>query len=172
LLRAAPAVTTVPVRGNVDTRLRKLRDGQFDAMILAAAGIRRLGLWSDEMTLLSVDEMLPAPGQGALAIEAAMDGPFSDVWAALDDANLRSCIDAEREFVRRIGADCKTPAGCYCRREVDGFAFSAMICSPDGGQLVRCVLRAQNSAEGIAERAADDLLRRGGSDILAQLKHA
>lgn len=170
LLRAAPGLIPTPVRGNIDTRLQKLREGQFDAMILAAAGIRRLGSWSEEMSLLTVDEMLPAPGQGALAVEAPVDSPFADILSKLDNAVLRRCIDIEREFVRLIGADCKTPAGCYCRHEGSELTFSAMICSPDGKQLVRCDLQRPPAAPDIARQAADDLLQRGGSEILSQLK--
>ncbi len=114
-----PDVQLVELRGNVDTRLAKLDAGEVDALVLAAAGLRRLGIERDDAVMLPVDMCLPAAGQGIVAIEGRGDDPaVRDACAALDDPAARACLAAEREFLARIGGGCTVPAGALC--EVHG----------------------------------------------------
>ena len=119
-------VEVVSVHGNVDTRLRKLAAGQFDALVLAAAGLRRLALEPDGI----LDELVPAAGQGALALEAR-PGAVS-IAPALTDPVAAACVAAERELVRALGASCNTPVGAHARRVDDELELRAWVGLPDG----------------------------------------
>jgi len=115
-LRAVrPDLAIVPIRGNVGTRLDKLARGEADALVLAAAGLRRLGLWPDGTTPLPVDLSTPAPGQGLLAVEAPADGAGAAAAAeALDDRAAHACLRAERSFLAELGGGCMRPLGALC----------------------------------------------------------
>ena len=168
-LRAArPDLVIDTIRGNLDTRLRKLDEGQFDAILLAAAGLRRLG-WADRITeLLSEDVICPAVGQGALAVETRDDGgTAAELVRRLDDAEARAAVTAERALLRSLGGGCQVPIGGYARIESDELALRAVIASPDGLNIIHG--RRQGSAAD-AERLGEDLgremLDRGGRQIL------
>jgi hydroxymethylbilane synthase len=120
LLATRPDLKVEMLRGNIDTRLRKLRDGAFDAIILAAAGLRRTGLFNEaEMTMLDPDQMLPAPGQGALAIQCRRtDERTRELLAVLDDRDTERAVTAERVIVQTLGGDCHSPIGALA--EIDG----------------------------------------------------
>ena len=120
LLAIRPDLKVEPLRGNIDTRLRKLRDGAFDAIILAAAGLRRTGLFNEaEMSMLDPDQMLPAPGQGALAIQCRRtDERTRELLAILDDRDTERAVTAERVIVQTLGGDCHSPIGALA--EIDG----------------------------------------------------
>ena len=116
------------IRGNVDTRLRKVKDGDYDATILAAAGLRRLGVAFDEREVLPIASCPPAPGQGALAVQVrASDDSLLRRVGALDDAPLRAAVSAERELLRLLGASCEIPLGCYAWWDDGALALDAAL---------------------------------------------
>lgn len=171
LRHRCPAVEVVALRGNVDTRLRKWRAGEVDALVLARAGLRRLGVEVAEAQDLSVDDMLPAIGQGALAIEALPSGPWCALLSALSDPDAAVATAAERGFLCGIGGDCTTPVGALAIADGATVRLTAAIASPDGRRVVR------GNREGVRESAAElggglaaDLLARGGQAILRELR--
>jgi hydroxymethylbilane synthase len=121
-----PDLQVVPIRGNVDTRLRKLREGECDALVLAAAGLRRLGLQADGL----LEELVPAAGQGALAIEARAGRTLLE----LVDAETTRAVSAERELVHALGASCNTPVGALARPRDGELELSAWVGLPDGSE--------------------------------------
>src|SRR5207244_9931996 len=122
------------LRGNIDTRLRKLRDGLFDAIILASAGLRRTGLFNEaEMVMLEPDQMLPAPGQGALAMQCRRnDSKTRDLLSALDDSATERCVTAERVIVAALGGDCHSPIGALAQIEGEQMTLRAAVGSRGG----------------------------------------
>jgi len=146
-----PDITTAPIRGNVETRLAKVMRGDFDATVLALAGLRRLGVPVDDDEILSADQMLPSPGQGAIAVQCrADDSATRDRLAAADDASTRSCTDAERELLRLMGGSCDLALGALAARSGDDIVLDASI---DGR---RVSVRAQDPI-GAARAAAAEL---------------
>src|SRR5262249_36629011 len=128
-----------PVRGNLDTRLRKLRDGAFDAIVVAMAGLRRTGLFSDgEMSPMDPDEMLPAAGQGALCLQCRRDDERTrDLLSAMDDARTRACVDSERAIVAGLNGDCHSPiAALAAIAGEDRLALRAAVGAAGGGTPV------------------------------------
>ncbi|MBX7244268.1 MAG: hydroxymethylbilane synthase [Candidatus Sumerlaeaceae bacterium] len=166
--RLRPDAQIQAIRGNVDTRLRKLRSGEFDALIVAVAGLRRLGISDPSTPWLALESLIPAPGQGALGVEAPADSPFSGIWQTINLPTERECIRAEREFTRAIGADCHTPVGCHCSIASNGsLEIRAMICSADGSEYLETMKTGAADAPLIvAQQAAADLLSRGAAKIL------
>jgi hydroxymethylbilane synthase len=135
LLDVRPDLSVEPLRGNIDTRLRKLRDGQYDAIILAAAGLRRTGLFNEsEMVMLEPYQMLPAPGQGALAIQCRRnDARTRDLLATLDDALTEQCVTAERVIVAALGGDCHSPIGALAQIDGEQMTIAAAVGARGGG---------------------------------------
>ncbi len=131
-------IVTMPLRGNVDTRLRKLDEGQFDTIVLAAAGLRRLG-WADRIAeLLPVEVMCPAAGQGALAIETREDGGAAqELVRKLDHAESRVAITAERALLATLGGGCQVPIGGHACLHGGTIHLRAIVASPDGARMVR-----------------------------------
>jgi hydroxymethylbilane synthase len=169
LRRYRPDLQVLGVRGNVDTRLRKVAAGEFNAIVLAVAGITRLDA-SDRITeIFSSEVMLPAVGQGALGIETrADDRDTSTLAAALDDAETRACVTAERALLRELEGGCQVPLGAWARMEKDGEIFlEACVLSPDGVQFVGGDERgAAADAEAIGESLAAMLIAAGADKIL------
>ena len=164
-----PDLTVEPVRGNVDTRLRKLDEGQFDAIVLAAAGLKRLG-WSERIAeYLSVDMMCPAVGQGALAIETRADGGAAQrAVQHLDHPETRAAIAAERAVLSVLGGGCQVPIGAHALIEGNRLRLLAVVSSPDGRTLVR--LQAEgliSAADTVGEELGRKLLAAGAADILS-----
>jgi len=154
----------VVVRGNVDTRLRKLAEGQCDALVLALAGLRRLGLEADGI----LDELVPAAGQGALAIEARRGGPR---LPQLLDAEAAACVNAERELVAALGASCNTPVGAHARAVGNGdLELIAWVGLPDGSAWVSDSL--SGPADGLGLAVAQRMLAVGAGDLLAAAERA
>lgn len=150
----------VTVRGNVDTRLRKLAEGEVDALVLALAGLRRLGLEGDGI----FDEFVPAAGQGALAIEARRNGAS---LPELVDPETTACVTTERELIAALGASCNTPVGAHARVIGDGeLVLCAWIGLPDGSAWISDRLR--GPARGLGEAVAARLLSVGGGELLAR----
>ena len=169
LRRARPGVEIVEMRGNVDTRLTKLDAGEVEGLVLAAAGLARLGIVPEHATELSLDEMVPAPGQGALAVQTAEGGPARDLVAALDDRPSRLAFEAERLLVNLLGGGCALPLGGYARVEGDSIRLLAVVLRPDGSAIVRTETVA-GSAQEAAREAAERLTAAGARDILAELR--
>jgi hydroxymethylbilane synthase len=155
-------VQVVEVRGNVDTRLRKLAAGECDALVLAVAGLRRLGR-SDAIDGV-LDELIPAAGQGALALEAR---PGSVDVDRVSDPEATACVLAERDLTRALGASCNTPVGAWARM-LDGgneLELSGWVGRPDGSVWISDRLR--GPASGLGERVAERLLAAGAAELLA-----
>lgn len=168
LLRARPDLVIEPVRGNVDTRLRKLDEGSFDAIVLAAAGLHRLGHVNRITEHLSEDFMLPAVGQGALAIETrADDGVVNEIVNSLDHEATRLACRAERAFLKGLGGGCLVPIAAHATIEGGLIDMTGLVASPDGSEAVRDRQTGPASdAEAIGQRLADELLSRGADRIL------
>ncbi len=169
-----PALDVAPLRGNVQTRLRKLDEGQFDAIILAAAGLKRLGLQHRIAGLIPVDESIPAVGQGALGIECREDR--QDMVAAVaplnDDATER-CVRAERTMSRALAGSCNVPIGGFARLEAGRIHMTGFVAQPDGSRYLSA--RADggvDAPERLGEAVARELYRRGAAEILARLANA
>jgi hydroxymethylbilane synthase len=163
-----PDLVIEPVRGNVDTRLRKLDEGQFDAIVLAAAGLHRLGR-SDRITEhLAEDVMLPAVGQGALAIEIrANDTVTAEIVRQLNHEATKLECKAERAFLKGLGGGCLVPIAARARIEANTLNLRGLVASPDGTQVVRGVKSgASSEAVSIGRELADELLSRGADKIL------
>ncbi len=149
-----PDLQTVELRGNVDTRLRRVDEGRVQATLLAAAGLARLGIARPDVHPLSVDEMVPAPGQGALAVQIrAGDARVAALVGAIDDADTRACTSAERAFLHALSGGCSVPAACHVRRVDEGFAGVAVL--EAGGQLRRAARTGTDPVALGAALAAD-----------------
>jgi hydroxymethylbilane synthase len=162
------------IRGNVDTRLRKLDEGQYDAIVLAAAGLRRLG-WENRITeLLDADVMCPAVGQGALAVETREDGGAArEIAGKLEHRDSRIAVTAERAVLRALGGGCQVPMGAYATVAGNVVQLRAIIVSPDGTQIIRKESRgAASEAAGIGGALGEELLADGGRQILEAVYHA
>lgn len=171
LRRTWPHLEIRSLRGNLDTRLRKLDEGQYDAIILAAAGLTRLGLSSRIRTLLSPEESLPAPGQGALGIEIRADRPdMADCVAALNDPETAACVRAERAFSRALGGSCQLPLGGYAVLDQGELWLRGFIATADGHAMVADAVRGDpTQPERLGDHLAATLRARGGDAILAAL---
>ena len=174
-LRAGwPQFEYVEFRGNVDTRLRKLSESQVEAAVLAAAGLDRLGRTEWVRARFAEDVLCPAPGQGALAIECcAEDVATQGVLAALEDAETRFCVTAERVALAALGGGCQVPIGAFCRRgeRVEGstgeeFHLAGCVSSPDGSTVLRAEAWGSD-AQALGATVADQLLKRGALQLLA-----
>jgi hydroxymethylbilane synthase len=168
LRTAWPDAQFEPVRGNVDTRLRKLDEGQFAALVLAAAGLRRLGFGNRISALIPFDTCVPAPGQGAIAIEVREDDAATrDAVAAVSDRRTALALDAERAVVDAIGGGCQLPLGAVATIENGWLELVAVVASPDGARVARAKVRGPASqSRDIGLRAAEELAAEGGREIL------
>jgi hydroxymethylbilane synthase len=159
----------LPLRGNVDTRLRRLAAGELDALVLALAGLQRLGRAGEAGCVLDADRFVPAPGQGSLALEArADDGAVGDRLAALDDPTAHACLRAERALTARLEATCRTPVGGHATPLGDGrLGLSAYVGLPDGSAWVRDRLDGEIArSEELGRTVGDRLLAGGGRRLL------
>ena len=173
LVRAQrPDLDVVTLRGNVDTRLRKLDAGELDAIVLAAAGLHRLGITRADSTVLDPVDFVPAIGQGALAIESR-DDASRQLLAALDDADTRVAVSAERAFLAQVGGSCRTPLAAHAVVNAGEVELRALIANPDGTQVVRGTRSGVTStADALGRDLAEELLQRGGRGILDALGEA
>src|SRR5512146_713293 len=164
-----PDLEIHPLRGNVDTRLRKLESGEFDAIILAAAGLRRLGRTELVREFIPAEIMCPAAGQGALGIEIrAGDGDTRQHLLFLDDAAARSATTCARALLHRLGGGCQLPIGALAEVRGEHLHLSAVVAHPDGSQVLREAQNGTNS-ENLATSVAKALLARGAEAILQDL---
>jgi hydroxymethylbilane synthase len=173
LLAAFPGLSVAELHGNVDTRLRKLAEGEIDATVLAAAGLARLGIEPSYHRPLTVQEMVPAPGQGSLAVQCRDDDATTrSALAPLDDPASHRALDAERSLMWRLGGGCALPLGAYAEIDAqEGVWLSALIASPDGGRVIRAEERGPDP-EQVAAAAARSLIAQGAETILAEVRHA
>jgi hydroxymethylbilane synthase len=159
-------------RGNIDTRIRKLVEGQVDAIILASAGLERLGLTQYRRECFAPLVLCPAAGQGALAIETrADDAATIAVVSALDHAATRYAVTAERAALAALGGGCQVPIGVHCAPTADAYTITGVVASPEGSELIRAELEAQHGVDAaeLGQRLAEELLRQGARSILETL---
>jgi hydroxymethylbilane synthase len=167
LLALRPELRIVEIRGNVDRRLRKLEDGEVDGVVLAAAGIARLGVATPSSEVLAI---VPAPGQGCLAVQArAEDDATREAVASLDDPDSRVAFDAERSVMARLGGGCALPLGALATVTGNTVRLVALVADPDGSRIVRAESEA-STAEDAAEAASAKLLAGGAGEILAHVR--
>jgi hydroxymethylbilane synthase len=163
-----PDLQIEDIRGNVDTRLRKLDEGRYDAIVLAAAGLRRLG-WENRITeLFNPGIMCPAVGQGALAVETRDDdGPAFQIAKRLEHAESRARVTAERAVLAALGGGCQAPMGAHAYIDGETLFLIALIVSPDGKEIVRQAKTGPVSdAAALGQELAEHLLNAGGKQIL------
>jgi len=167
LKKLRPDLAIESVRGNLDTRLRKLDEGQYDAILLAAAGLKRLG-WGDRIAeILPADVMCSAVGQGALAIETRESGAGFDSCSALDHAASHAAVMAERGVLGSLGGGCQVPIGAYATVDGGTIRLLGVVASPDGNEIIRAESSGPVAeAEALGQRLGATLLERGARAIL------
>jgi len=166
-----PDLKVETLRGNLDTRLRKVKEGLFDAVILAAAGIHRMG-WHEVITeYLDPQEFLPAVGQGALGIEIREDDrEIAELVSKIHDKTTAFSVTAERSFLRELEGGCQVPIGCHCFVENGTVRLVGMIASLDGATVVRDEIKGRlDEAEMLGRKLAQELRRKGGEEILKSI---
>jgi hydroxymethylbilane synthase len=170
LLAGFPGMGVTEIRGNVDTRLRKLAEGEVDGLVLAAAGLARLGLDPPHSRRLRVEEMVPAPGQGCLAIQVREeDRTTRAVVSVLDHLPSRRALEAERALVQLLGGGCDLPLGAFAATKGDRIRMVAIVASPDGAKMVRTA--SESTDPGVAASTLAQRLKADGADrILAELE--
>jgi hydroxymethylbilane synthase len=167
VLSLRPDIKTQSLRGNVDTRLRKALDGQYDAIILAGAGLTRLGLESHVTEWLSLDVMLPAPGQGALAVQCRTDDALTlGLLARLDDPSTRKSVSAERAFLSGLGGGCAVPVAAYATTSEGKIALIGLVISADGKNAVK-VTGQGSDALALGKALAQQAIEQGADEILS-----
>jgi hydroxymethylbilane synthase len=169
--RLRPDLAIMPLRGNVETRLRKLEAGDMHATILAVAGLKRLGLLSAAATILEIDEFLPAVGQGAIGIETrANDGTTRALVDKINDADTATALATERAFLAELDGSCRTPIGGYARVTSDAVRFRGIIVRPDGTEAFEVSREGRRAdAAALGADAGRELKRRAGADFFAQV---
>jgi len=169
LLRASRSDLRVePIRGNVETRLAKLAGGAYDALVVARAGLDRLGVAPVHVATLSPEEFPPAVGQGVLGVEIRADDPDTlERVGRLDHARTRIEAQAERAFLHRLGAGCHTAVAGYARLDGDALSMTGLVASVDGGTMLGASITGlMSSAEALGQKLADELLARGARRLL------
>lgn len=165
------AARFLPIRGNVDTRLRKLDAGEYDALVLAAAGLKRLGHAERISESLSLEACIPAPGQGIIAIETRAALAGDPVWAAIDDARAAASFVAERAVVAALGGGCHLPLGAIAVHDGDGLDLRAVVAAPDGSRSIKRSARgAAARPDELGARVGAELADAGAIDILNPLR--
>ena len=172
LLALRPDLQVKPLRGNIDTRLRRLDEHIFDAIILAAAGLSRLGLQQRITQFFPVTQFLPAAGQGALAIETRSgDQSILEIIKPLNNEAAQYCVNAERALNQRLDGGCQVPIAAYATLNNGQLLLRGLVGSPDGKLILRAhgIEKAEN-ANLLGTRVAEDLLMQGADDILRAIK--
>jgi hydroxymethylbilane synthase len=171
LLAARGDLEVVDIGGNVETRLRKLTSGAYDAIVLAAAGLERLHLEHEATEVLPTNLMLPAIGQGALAIESrTSDDEIIELFTKIDHSITRREIEAERAFAKKLGGNCRTPIAAYAKSYSSKLTIEGMIASSDGRMLVRGRVTSDNSKSiQVGEELASSLLNKGADALLEKM---
>jgi len=168
VLHVRPDIRVIDLRGNLDTRMRKLRTGKYDAIIVAAAGLRRLGIRHAHARPIPVEIMLPQSGQGALGIEIrSADIVVQRLVSWLDDPCSRACVDAERSFLMESNAGCRMPVAAFASIRGRNIVLEGLVISTDGKNMVRLrAAAAVKDAQKLGRGLARQVLRHGGAQIL------
>ncbi len=170
LLARRPDLVVAPVRGNVNTRLDKLDAGEYDALLLAGTGLQRLGLADRIREFLSLDESLPAAGQGALGVECSADRhDVMQLLQSLNDPVVARCVGAERALSRHLGADCSLPIASYAVEQGGQLRMRALIANRSGRRILSCAVTG-NDPDALGALAAAELRRQGADEILDELR--
>ena len=170
MLATDKALRFADLRGNVGTRLRKVEEGEVDAAVLAAAGLLRLGLHPAHTTYLSIEQMVPAPGQGCLALQSrADDAPTRETLRELEHGPSHRALDAERSLVALLGGGCDLPLGAHATTGDEGPVHMVAVVASANGELVLRVEIDGPDEQTVAERAAEQLIAAGADQILAEL---
>jgi hydroxymethylbilane synthase len=171
LLNLRPDFELLSLRGNLDTRIRKLEEGQFDCIILAAAGIKRLG-WEDKITeVVSPEVMIPAIGQGALGIETRIDNDYINTLVTFfDHLETSVCVRAERAFLKRLEGGCQVPIAAYGTVDKEALKLTALVAETDGKTVIKDSIEGRSDrAEELGTVLAERLLKMGAREILEEL---
>jgi len=168
-----PHARFAPIRGNVDTRLRKLDSGEYEALVLAAAGLRRLGLETRISAAIPVDVCIPAPGQGIVAIEIRdADRETREGVAPIADDDAARSLAAERAVVTALGGGCQLPLGAIAVHDRDSLSVHAVVAWPDGRDAIhRSVKGPADQAPALGEKVADELVKAGAANILSAVRN-
>jgi hydroxymethylbilane synthase len=168
LLSARPDITTASLRGNVDTRLRKAQEGQYDAIILAGAGLNRLGLEEHVTQWLSLEIMLPAPGQGALGIQCRADDEDTlSVLSTLENVPTRAAVTAERQFLLGLGGGCAVPVAAFAEvnEETSNIILTGSVASIDGKKIIKVTGKGADPF-ALGKQLAQEAIEQGANEIL------
>lgn len=172
LLARRPDLVVAPVRGNVNTRLDKLDAGEYEALLLAGTGLQRLGLADRIREFLSLEDSLPAAGQGALGVEcSASRADVIELLRPLNDSVVSRCVRAERAVSRHLGADCSLPIAAYATEVAGDLQMRALIASSAGTRVLRCAVSGTDP-EALGAQAATELRRKGADEILDELRRS
>ena len=168
-----PDLKIEPIRGNIDTRIRKLRENQFDAIVLAAAGLHRLGLERHISYRFSADEMVPAIGQGCLAVEIREDdAEVRGILEGLNHLATEECVSAERIFLKAMGGGCQLPMGAFALCDQLQSRFFAFLSSPSGSRIIKqTFVGAVTDLASLVEQAVNEFRSQGSDKILREMKH-
>ncbi|MFN3480381.1 MAG: hydroxymethylbilane synthase [Thermodesulfovibrionales bacterium] len=172
LLNRRPDLKIIQLRGNLDTRLRKLDEGQFDAIILASAGVKRLGLEKRITSILPIDVSLPAIGQGAIGIECRIDDEFiNNLLSPLNDPETSVCVKAERAFLRRLEGGCQVPIAGYARmNDKSVLIMDGLVGSLSGDRIIQGHIEGKpENCEDLGIKLAEDILSKGAKEILNEV---
>jgi hydroxymethylbilane synthase len=174
LARLFPHATFTPIRGNLGTRLRKLDQGDYDALVLASAGLIRLQHRARISTTLPIAACVPAPGQGIIAVEIrAGDNRVASAVAAIDNPAARAALEAERAVVAKLGGGCQMPIGAHAEVNNDALTLTVVVLSLDGARAIRAESRgSMMDALNVGTAAAENLLSQGAAQILAEVQRA
>jgi hydroxymethylbilane synthase len=157
-----------PVRGNVDTRLRKLKEGQYDSIVLAAAGLKRLGLEREIAEILSAEQSCPAPGQGALGIQTRAADIAEEICRTLDHAVSHAAVDAERTILAGLGGGCQLPVGAFAEYAGNMWSVTGVVIAPDGSKVLRHKMAGRGAGPtAMAGAVVQQLLADGAAEILS-----
>jgi hydroxymethylbilane synthase len=163
-----PDLDIQPIRGNVDTRLRKQKNGDFQAILLAAAGLRRLGLEQEIAEIFSAEQVCPAPGQGALAVQTRVQDQAFEICRVLNHAPTEQAVLCERTVLASLGGGCQLPVGVFAQ---PGLRALAVVVAPDGSRFLRESALHPDALE-LGHMLANRLLERGALDLLSAVAHA
>jgi hydroxymethylbilane synthase len=171
ILHHFPDLRIASIRGNVDTRIRKLRNGGFDAVVLAVAGLERLNLVEELTEICPIDFLIPAPGQGILAVECReKDDDLNEILSEINHLDTSIAASAERSFLLRIGGDCNLPAGCYASIKEESLSILGFLASPDGRDIVRKEIQGSlRDHKSLGKELAETILLDGGNKIISKL---
>jgi hydroxymethylbilane synthase len=170
LMNLRPDLRVLPIRGNVETRLRKLDEGDFDAIVLAAAGLKRLGLGERITARLETDQCLPAVGQGIIGIECCTDNEkIREVLLAVEHAGTRRCLEAERGFAAGLNASCESPVAAHAEIRDDELLLNGLVARPDGSEVLRGSMRGRLSdGQLLGKGLAADMVKKGAAKLLSE----